>query len=296
MDNLPLVWRGLFDSNHAMADWLAVVLLGIIEGITEFLPISSTGHLILASSLMGLDSHDPEIKRGLDAFEVVIQSGALLAVVGHYRRAVASMIQGLLGRDRAGLDLFLRLILAFLPAVFVGLALGDFVKEHLFGVWPVVAAMAAGGIVMVVVEVYRARQLRKLNLPIGAGRDLGKMTALAAVIIGLGQCLAMWPGTSRSMVTILTALFLGFSPRAAAEFSFLLAIPTLGAATVHDLAKDGSAILSVSGWSGLGIGFAASCLSAWFAVSFFLSYLTRHGMAVFGWYRIVLAAILVFFV
>lgn len=270
-------------------------ILGVVEGVTEFLPISSTGHLILASSLLGLESDDPALKRGLGAFEIVIQSGALLAVIGHYRVAVGSMIQGLLGRDRAGLNLFLRLILAFLPAVFVGLALGDTVKEHLFGVWPVTVALAVGGVLMVGIETYRARRLRELNLPIDAGRDLGRMTALAAVVIGLGQCLAMWPGTSRSMVTIVTALLLGYSPRAAAEFSFLLAIPTLGAATVHDLAKEGSAILSVSGWTGLGIGFAASCLSAWFAVSFFLSYLTRHGMAVFGWYRIALAAIVLLF-
>jgi undecaprenyl-diphosphatase len=210
---------------------IEAAILGVVEGVTEFLPISSTGHLILASSLLGLESDDPALKRGLAAFEVVIQSGALLAVIGHYRVAVGSMIQGLLGRDRAGLNLFLRLILAFLPAVFVGLALGDTVKEHLFGIWPVTVALAVGGVLMVGIETYRARRLRELNLPIDAGRDLGRMTALAAVVIGLGQCLAMWPGTSRSMVTIVTALLLGYSPRAA-EFNFCRH-SHCGAATAH---------------------------------------------------------------
>lgn len=260
---------------------LDALVLGIVEGLSEFLPISSTGHLILTTAALGLDGGDAGVK----AFNVVIQAGALLAVIGYYFGQVRAMMLGLLGRDRDGLRLLLQLLAAFLPAAVVGLLADDWIKAHLFGPWPVVAALAVGGVAMIGVERWR------LKRPGGAALDLGAMTWRAAVIIGCAQCLAMWPGTSRSMTTIVAALLLGFTPRAAAEFSFLLALPTLGAATAYDFLKEGSAILHVSGWLGLAIGFGVSMIVAWIAVKSFLAWLKQHGLIPFGYYRIAVAAV-----
>ena len=261
---------------------LDAIILGIVEGLTEFLPVSSTGHLILASHALGLNHDDP----GLKAFEIVIQSGALIAVIGLYITRVRSMLMGVLGRDPAGLKLALQLIAAFLPAVIIGLLAGDWIKANLFGVKPVVIALAVGGVAMIAVEFWRTRRADA-----SAGLDLTAMTLRCALIIGCAQCVAMWPGTSRSMMTMLAALLLGFSPRAAAEFSFLLALPTLGAATAHDLLRDGHLIIESAGYLGLALGMLTSCIVAWLAVKGFLHYLTRHGMAIFGWYRIALACV-----
>ncbi len=264
---------------------LDAVILGIVEGLTEFLPVSSTGHLILTAHWLGLDPEDI----GLKAFMIVIQAGALLAVIGIYLRSVKSMLLGLAGRDPEGLRLLTQLIVAFLPAAIIGLTIGGRIKDLLFSPGPVISALALGGIVMIVVERLRRRRAAPLGQPPG-GRSLAEMTLGLALMIGCAQVVAMWPGTSRSMVTIVAALILGFSPRAAAEFSFLLALPTLGAATAYDMLKDGGAIIEASGWSGLAIGFVVSCIVAFVAVKTFLAYLTRHGMEVFGWYRLALAA------
>lgn len=265
-------------------------VLGVVEGLTEFLPVSSTGHLILVSQWLGLYD-DPAAKAGVDAFEIVIQSGALLAVLGIYLPSVASMLRGAAGRDPAGRNLLLQLIAGFLPAAVIGLLAGGWIKEHLFGIGPVIFALAAGGVLMIAVEWHHARkagtaETLRLEKPIGA------MTWRAALVIGCAQCLAMWPGTSRSMMTIVAARLLGFQPRAAAQFSFLLALPTLGAATAHDLLQEGPMLLQASGGPGLAVGMIVSCVVAWVAVQGFLAFLNRHGMAVFGWYRIALALVL----
>jgi undecaprenyl-diphosphatase len=266
---------------------LVAAILGFVEGLTEFLPVSSTGHLILASHWLGLPDKNP----GVEAFEIVIQSGALLAVVGLYRQSVRSMALGVLGKDPKGLALALQLLTAFLPAAVIGLLGAKWIKATLFGVWPVVIALAAWGAVMILEERRRILPGEKPEKAAHRGLSLSAMTLRAALIVGLAQCLAMWPGTSRSMITIVAALLLGFSPRAAAEFSFLLALPTLGAATAHDLLKEHQAIMSATGGLGLAIGFGVSFIVAWIAVKGFLAYLTRHGMAIFGWYRIVLALV-----
>ncbi len=265
-------------------------ILGIVEGITEFLPISSTGHMILTSHFLGLPENDP----GLDAFEVVIQAGALLAVIGIYLRSVRSMALGAMGRDRAGRDLLIQLFVAFLPAAVVGLLGAAWIKAHLFGSKPVIVALAVGGVLMIAVEFWRKRHHSGSAEPQTAGRPLADMTLKFALIVGCAQVVAMWPGTSRSMITMVAALLLGFSPKAAAEFSFLLALPTLGAATAHDLLKHGHEIMQATGMLGLGIGFFTSFIVAWIAVKSFLAYLTHHGMQLFGWYRIGLAAVVAF--
>jgi len=257
------------------------IILGIVEGVTEFLPVSSTGHLILTSHLLGLNADDG--KTGLDAFEIVIQSGALLAVFSIYLHYIQRIWNGVLGRDSEGLKLLQQLLIAVMPALIMGYFLGHWIKERLFGINPVLFALVAGGILMIVVEYIRKN--RKAWVPL----TLEDMDIKNALIIGCAQCLALWPGTSRSMITMVAAMLLGFSPKAAAEFSFLLALPTLGAATLYDLYKHGGDILQVSGVSGLLTGVLVSWIVAWVAVKAFLLYLTRHGMFIFGVYRIILA-------
>ena len=260
-------------------------ILGVVEGLTEFLPVSSTGHLILVSNWLDL-YQDPTIKAGVDAFEIVIQSGALLAVIGLYTPHVRSMGRGLVGRDANGLRLLLLLLAGFFPAAVIGLLAGSWIKGHLFGIAPVIGALAVGGIVMIGIERWEGR--REDNRGI-TGKPMAEMTVRGAMTIGFAQCLAMWPGTSRSMVTIMAARLLGFQPKAAAEFSFLLALPTLGAATAYELLHQGPMLLRTVALPQLLVGLSVSCLVAWLAMKGFLAYLNRHGMEVFGWYRLLLA-------
>jgi undecaprenyl-diphosphatase len=198
------------------------------------------------------------------------------------------MFRGLAGRDPEGLRLATLLMVAFMPAAVIGLLAEKAIKRWLFGPWPVVAALAAGGVAMIVEEAWRARRAGKSN-----ARDVGSMTMRAALIVGCCQCLAMWPGTSRSMTTIVAALLLGLTPRAAAEFSFLLALPTLGAATLHDAVEHGGAIVHAAGAVGLAIGFVTSAIVAWLAVKGLLAWLNRHGLVPFGVYRIAAAIVFV---
>jgi undecaprenyl-diphosphatase len=309
-------------------------VLGVVEGLTEYLPVSSTGHLILAGYWMGLTretdepgafgGHKLEKVPAIDAFEIVIQLGAILAVIGLYRKRVTQMGKGLVGRSEQGLRLAILLFVAFIPAAVVGLALHEQIQEHLFGPMPVVIALAVGGVLMIVVErvfwtrrkarLHEATQTRSM-MPIAAAGSTGtgpRVSVLAAprtspftrvdtmllwqaVAIGLAQCLSLWPGTSRSMVTILAALVVGLDLVAAAEFSFLLALPTLGAATVYSLAKHHEELMASAGVGGLLVGLLVSGIVAALAVHWFVRYLTRHGLAPFGVYRIIIALVLMLY-
>lgn len=256
------------------------LLLGTVEGFTEFLPISSTGHLILVSAWLGLTGE------AVKTFEVVIQAGALGAVVWLYRGRVEALWCGLLGQDMASRRVLLNLLISFLPAMGAGLLVHTAIKQHLFSTGPVVGALAAGGVLMLVADRWLAQRAP------GRARTIEQLTAGHALLIGLLQCAALWPGTSRAMVTILGGLLVGLSPVAAAEYSFLLALPTLGAATVLDAVRGGSALLQDVGALALVSGFASAAIVAALAVRGFVRYLTRHGLALFGWYRIGLAALL----
>jgi undecaprenyl-diphosphatase len=267
--------------------WQAAVL-GLVEGVTEYLPISSTGHLILASALLGLD--DPEQAHALAAFEIAIQGGAILAVLGLYRARVAQMLRGALGRDPDGRRLLLNLLVAFLPAAVAGPLLDDAIERHLFRAGPVLLALVAGGAWMIWLDRRGPR----------AGAGIEALDTRRALAIGLFQCAAMWPGTSRSMMTIAGGVILGLRPRDAAEFSFLLGVPTLGGACAYKLAQN---LLDAAGGGaphlfaelGVGpvlIGFAVAALSAALAVRWLVGFLNRRGLAPFGWYRISLAAVL----
>src|SRR5215470_8718978 len=193
--------------------WQAVVL-GVVEGVTEYLPVSSTGHLILANALLGLDQ--PAAKPALDAYDVVIQGGAILAVVGLYWSRVRALANGVLGRDPAGLRLLVNLVVAFLPSALIGLAFEKRIDEVLFRPVPVLLALAAGGVFMIALDRVRARG------GLAARRSIAEVDWRHALLIGALQCLALWPGTSRSMTTIVGGLLIGLRPREAAEFSFLL--------------------------------------------------------------------------
>ena len=258
---------------------LDATLLGIVEGLTEFLPVSSTGHLILASSLLHLQTEAAK------TFEIVIQAGALGAVLGLYRARLVSMWRGLLGRDAAGRALLANVLVSFLPAAIAGVLLHRMIKTYLFSVWPVVAALAVGGLFMVGVD----RWLRGRHGT--TSRTLDSITLREALLIGCAQSLSLWPGTSRAMVTIVAGLLLGFPATVAAEFSFLLALPTLGAATMFEAARGANALLQQVSWISLMCGLVSAALVAAVAIRGFVHYVVRRGLAPFGWYRVGLAAL-----
>ena len=262
--------------------WQAVVL-GVVEGVTEYLPVSSTGHLILANALLGLDR--PDAKPALDAYDVVIQGGAILAVVGLYWPRVLALLNGALGRDPRGLRMLVNLIVAFLPSALIGLAFEKRIDEALFRPFPVLLALAAGGVFMIALDRARARGA----LP--PSRAIDDVDWRHALLIGALQCLALWPGTSRSMTTIAGGLLVGLRPREAAEFSFLLGLPTLGAACLWKLLRHHHEIAAL-GPSSVLIGIAVAAVSAALAVRWLVGFLNSHGLAPFGWYRLGLTALL----
>ena len=281
---------------------LHAIILGVVEGITEYLPISSTGHLILTSALLGLDE-PPQRKAAVDAFNIVIQGGAILAVVGLYWPRIVQMLRGLAGSDTHGRRLAINLIIAFLPAAVFGLLLDDLIERYLFRPLPVLIALAVGGIVMIVLGPWQKRRFHDASAsettPTDQAHtyvDIEHLTWKYALLIGQLQCLAMWPGTSRSMVTIVGGMLVGMKPRHAAEFSFLLGLPTLGGACVYKLMKnlsgDGPTMLETLGVTPLIVGIVTATIAAALAIKWLVGYLSKHGVAIFGWYRLALCAVL----
>ncbi|MDF1869700.1 MAG: undecaprenyl-diphosphate phosphatase [Phycisphaerales bacterium] len=273
---------------------LQAAVLGLVEGITEYLPISSTGHLILASELMGLGETATQ-RSAVDTFNIVIQGGAILAVLGLYFPRVVQMCKGLIGKDSDGLKLAIRIIVAFLPAAVLGVLLNDWIESKLFNTPAVLAALALGGVFMIVIDKWKFSS-HKEGEAFDEGMDLHEISIVQALMIGLLQCVAMWPGTSRSMMTIAGGVLVGLKPKRAAEFSFLLGLPTLGGATVYSLYKtlngDGPNMFEVIGWMPIIVGLVVATISAAVAVRWLVAFLTKHGLAVFGYYRLVLTAIL----
>ena len=228
-------------------------------------------------------------KEALDALAVCIQGGAILAVLSLYFPRVKAMAQGMRGNNPAGLKLLVNLILAFLPAAVVGLCCASLIKEYLFNTYTVAYSWIVGGGVILAYCAWRAREGRSNEGDSGA--SIESLTPAKALTVGALQCLAMIPGTSRSLMTMLGGMFVGLSVEAAVEFSFLLGLITLGAATVHDAYKDGALMLESFGWEALAVGTAVSWLSAWLAVKWMVSYLQRHSFSVFGWYRIAIGIV-----
>jgi undecaprenyl-diphosphatase len=218
----------------------------------------------------------------IKTFEVVIQAGALVAVMVLYWPRVAALSRGVIGRDPAGWRLARNLLVSFLPAAVIGLLAHDAIKR-LFSVGPVVAALAVGGVAMLIVD--------RVVRPGESMRSLDDITVPQAALIGLAQCLSLWPGTSRAMVTIVAGLLVGLPPALAAEYSFLLAIPTLGAATALDAVSGGGQLWQEVGPISVALGFLTAAVVAVVAIRGFIRYLTRHGLALFGWYRLGLSAV-----
>ncbi|MBI69098.1 MAG: UDP-diphosphatase [Phycisphaerae bacterium] len=262
-------------------DIVQAIILGIVEGITEYLPISSTGHLILTQSLMGLHGE------AANAYAIVIQGGAILAVLGLYRKRVASMLVGLSGKNPAGLKMAINLFIAFLPAAIFGVMLDDMIEAFLFKPGPVIAALALGGVLMLFVTPWQKKTYESGDR---SYTDIESLSWKQALIIGLLQCIAMWPGTSRSMMTIVGGMAVGLKPKHAAEFSFLLGLPTLGGATVYKLFKSSEALQTMDTTAAI-IGLVSAFIAAALAIQWLVSYLTKHGLTLFGWYRLGLAAV-----
>ncbi|GAB4211931.1 MAG: undecaprenyl-diphosphate phosphatase [Sandaracinaceae bacterium] len=255
--------------------WQAIVL-GLVEGLTEYLPVSSTGHLLVAQRLMGLPQDEAS-----NAFAIAIQLGAIVAVLGLYRARVAAMLEGLAGKSPEGRKLLGLVMVGFVPAAVLGLLFDDLIESYLFGVWPIVAAWTAGGLVMVWVSVRR---------PTREGKDLDALDARTAFLVGLAQCLAMWPGVSRSFATILGGLLVGLSMSAAVELSFLLGLVTLGAATAYAIVGHGGEMLAAYGPTPLAAGFVAALISAVLSVRFMVAWLKERSLAIFAAWRLVAAA------
>lgn len=254
-----------------------VVVLSVIEGVTEFLPISSTGHIILAQRAMGIEQG-----QAADAFAICIQAGAILAVLGLYYQRTRQISQGLLGRDEQGLRLGVNIAVAFVPFMIVALLLYEPIME-LFTLRPSVVMWFVGGVVILWVAWWlRGRSPHE-------GLSVEDLTWRAALVIGLIQCFAVVPGTSRALAAILGGLVVGMSLTAAVEFSFLLGVLTLLAAAIYEGWGSGWAVFEVYGWVVPLVGLVAAALSAAAAVKWMVSYLDRYSMAVFGWYRIALA-------
>ena len=265
------------------------VVLGLVEGITEFLPVSSTGHLVVSERLMDLGGDQgTEARDALDAYTVIIQFGAILAVLVLYRHRVLAVINGLLGRDVAGRKLLINLLAAFAPAAVLGLAFSDTIDEHLLEPGPVAGALLVGGIAILVLTPWLRRRQTG-----GSGSPLDALSVRSALIIGVLQALALWPGTSRSLVTILGGLAVGLSIGAAVEFSFLLGLLTLTAATALAAMKDGGTIVDHYGVGTPLIGMVAAGISAFLAVRSFVSYLNKRDLSLFGWYRIAAGILIV---
>ena len=265
-------------------DWTLAVkaaLMGIVEGLTEFLPISSTGHLILAGSLLNFTGETAKV------FEIAIQTGAMLAVIWEYRQRLLGAVRGL-GSEPAAQRFMLNLVVAFIPAAVLGLLFGKMVKAHLFHPVPVALAFIIGGVIIMWVERRHRSQFGERDLE-GRRRarveTVDQMSGLDALKVGLVQCLALIPGTSRSGATIIGSMMFGFSRKCATEFSFFLGIPTLMGAGAYSVWKQ----REVLQWSDLpmfAIGTVFAFFSAWLCIRWLIRYVSTHDFTVFAWYRI----------
>jgi undecaprenyl-diphosphatase len=254
-------------------DLIVAVILGLVEGLTEFLPVSSTGHLIVAGSLLNFTGERAKL------FEIVIQAGAIVAVCWEYRARLFAVARGL-PRDRGAQRFVLNLLIAFLPAAVLGLAFGGAIKARLFAPVPVAGAFIAGALIILWAE--RRQRARPDRVRI---RSVDELRWADALKIGFAQAFALIPGTSRSGATIIGGMLFGLSRQAATEFSFFLAIPTLFAATGYDLVKNRH-LLSGGDLSMIAVGFVVAFVSAFFTIRALLRYVAHHDFVPFAWYRI----------
>lgn len=257
---------------------LKALVMGLVEGLTEFLPISSTGHLILTADLLGMHGEKTKV------FEVVIQSGAMLAIVWEYRRRFFGALFGAFS-DAAARRFLINLVVALLPVAVLGLAFGHLIKQHLFAAVPVALAFIAGGIIILWVE--RSSVVRAPRID-----TVDDMTWKDALKVGCAQAFALIPGTSRSGATIIGGMLFGLSRKAATEFSFFLAVPTLIAAGAYDLYKHRME-LNVDDLGMLAVGMVTAFVSAFICVRWLIKYIATHDFSIFAWYRIVFGLVVI---
>lgn len=258
---------------------LKTVVLGLVEGLTEFLPVSSTGHLIIAGDLIGFNDV------GADTFYIAIQAGAILAVCWHYRERICCVLRELF-RPGKQQQLAMNTVIAFFPAALLGGVLSSSIKQYLFNAEAVAAALVIGGLIILWVEHVQKNKGQEPRV-----KTMDDMSWKDALGVGCMQCFALIPGTSRSGATIIGGLVLGLSRTAATEFSFFLAIPTIFGATVYDLYKSRD-ILNLDNLPGIGIGFVVSFFSAILVVRWLLRFVSKNDFRGFGWYRIVFGIII----
>ena len=257
---------------------IKAAIMGVVEGLTEFLPISSTGHLILAGALLGFDDEKAKV------FDIAIQTGAIFAVILVYWQKIRSTLVALPTEKKAQ-QFALNVLIAFIPAVVLGLLFGKAIKAHLFTPVVVATTFIIGGFIILWAE----KLQKTANTPVRVN-DVDDMTAMDAVKVGLVQCLAMIPGTSRSGATIIGGMLLGLSRKAATDFSFFLAMPTLIGAGVYSLYKE-RAVLSMADIPMFSVGLLFSFISAWLCVRWLLRYISTHDFVPFAYYRIVFGVI-----
>jgi undecaprenyl-diphosphatase len=265
---------------------IKAAVMGVVEGLTEFLPISSTGHLILAASLLNFTGEKIKV------FEIAIQTGAMFAVIWEYRQRLARTVSGIT-HDPVAQRFAMNVLIAFIPAVVLGLTLGKLVKEKLFHPVPVATAFIVGGLIILWVEARHRRRFGDADLK-GTRRarveTVDDMTAMDALKVGLVQCLALIPGTSRSGSTIIGAMLFGFSRKCATEFSFYLGIPTLMGAGAYSVLKQRE-LLSMADLPMFGVGLVFAFFSALLCIRWLIRYVSTHDFTWFAWYRIVFGGV-----
>lgn len=282
------------------------VILGLVEGVTEFLPVSSTGHLILTNEFLGLDSEEPiliesdkagsgsqvakpyTLKAAADAYVIVIQIAAIAAVAFLYWRDFWEMLMGVLGKSRAGLMLLRNVVAAFIPAAILGFLFHDAIESYLFGSVPVIAALAVGAIVMIFFQ----KKYEKSFVSEKPAMELHELSLKQSLVVGFMQCVALFPGTSRSMMTILGSYFVGLRPVQAAKFSFILGFVTLSAASIYKLLKDGKMMIEVLSPGPVVLGLVVAFISSLIAAKWLVGFLNRRGLIPFAIYRLLLAGAL----
>ena len=256
---------------------LQAIILGLVEGLTEYLPVSSTGHLLVTNELLGLNETEAS-EAAIETYAICIQVGAIIAVLFLYQERIRQMIDGLLGRSEEGRRILIAVIIAFTFTAIIGLSLQDIIRDRFFGVPPIAGAWLVGGIGILILS--RTGWFDRTT------KELGTLTWQNAVVIGLIQAIAIWPGVSRSMITIIGAVLIGLSLRAAVEFSFLLGLITLTAATALEGLQGGEELIDTFGVTTPLIGLVVAFVSAMGAVKWMVSWLNDKGFEVFGWYRV----------
>lgn len=265
------------------------VLLGVVQGITEFLPISSTGHLILLNELLGLNE-DPQMRYAMNSYSVVIQGGSIFAIVFLYWQRIKVLFKGLFSRHEEGRLLMRNILLAFLPAALLGPFLDKWIEAYLFDPMVVAAALCVGAFFMFGLEYWRKKNAN-CNV-LSARKEMHHLSPKESLFIGGMQCLAMCPGMSRSMMTVGGGYLMGFSPVLAAEFSFLLGFVTLGAASCYKLLKDAAELSHTLTWGPSLLGYAVAFFASIFSIRLLVYCLTRYGLVGFAIYRILLAFVI----